>query len=602
MQYLTLSVGLQELDGGARYEAIVRGPAGDGRSRFELPFGEEDLHAITAVVSRPRSSRRRIETEQSMQAREFGSRLFELIFQGSARDALVTSMSNALSVDERGLRVMLDLDGAPALRNVPWELLWDKPDFISISAYTPVLRYVTPSLRRPPVAVRSPLRILGMISSPGDVAPLDVEDEKEQLTSACRHLKERGLLEIEWVEEANLSGLLEALKSGTRFHVFHFMGHGDFDEQDEDGVLLFEGPAGRSQRVPGARLGTILRDHHTLRLAVINACEGARTASDSSGVASSLMEYGLPAVIAMQFEISDVAAISFARCFYGSLARGNLIDNALADARLGMFADGHGLEWATPVMFTSVEDGQLFTVDMDSTSIGPVAGEEPQPPADTKPSVAPDGSGGIAERATVTPATATAGLAETPTIHLAPAGTVGKHGSKARLPAEPAPSTNAQARPKAEPSSRPGAQPSDPARLSGSAQRYAGFSRRFWASMIDGFLALLILGSIGAIVEEGHKANQGLAVVLALVGASLYYIGLEGRSGQTVGKRLLGVRVVDAESGGSIGYGRALIRTVGRYLSSIPLCAGYLAMINNPRKQCWHDRLARTVVVSTRDP
>ena len=567
MEYQTLSVSLQELDGGASYEAVVRGPGGDGRARFELPFGEQDLDAITAVVSRPRSARRKLESHQSAQARDFGSRLFELIFQGSARDVLVTSMSSALGTEERGLRVMFDLEGAPALRNVPWELLWDKPDFISISAYTPVLRYMTPSLRRPPVTVESPLRILGMVSSPGDVASLNVEAEQQQLTNACQSLKDRGLLEIEWVAEASLSGLLEALKSGTRFHIFHFMGHGDFDEQNEDGVLLFEGQAGRSQRVPGARLGTILRDHHTLRLAVINACEGARTANDSSGVASSLMDYGLPAVIAMQFEISDVAAISFARGFYGSLARGSAIDTALADARLGMLAEEHELEWATPVMFTSVDDGQLFTLQSD-VGIREQSEREEQEQREHE----------AREREEQEQREREAREREEREARE-------REERKTREREE----REREAREKRERQPPP---PPPPA--------YAGFLPRFWAAIVDGFMALIVLGAIAAIVEEGHGANQGLAAILALTGAFLYYVVAERGGKQTLGKRLLGLRVVDAESGGPIGYGRALIRTLGRYASSIALGAGYWAMINDPMKRCWHDRLARTVVISTR--
>jgi uncharacterized RDD family membrane protein YckC len=572
MEYLTLNVSLQELDGRASYEAVVRGPAGDGRARFELDFGGQDLDAITAVVSRPRSSRRRIETVQSAQAREFGSRLFELIFQGSARDALVTSMSSALGADERGLRVMFDLEGAPALRNVPWELLWDKPDFISISAYTPVLRYVTPSLRRPPIVVRSPLRILGMVSSPGDVEALNVEDEKEQLTNACQHLKDRGLLEIEWVAEANLSGLLEALKSGTKFHIFHYMGHGDFDEQNEDGVLLFEGPAGRSQRVPGARLGTILRDHHTLRLAVINACEGARTANDSSGVASSLMEYGLPAVIAMQFEISDVAAISFARCFYGSLARGNAIDTALADARLGMFADEHALEWATPVMFTSVDDGQLFTLQSD-VGIREERDREEREQREREAREREEQAQREREERE-------------------------RHGREARErevreQRERAEHERAEReRVDRERREREPPPPPPPA--------YAGFSARARAAAIDGFVALIVVSLVGAIAEGGHEANQSFPVVLGLVAGLLYYVALEGRWGRTLGKRLCGLRVVDAESGEPIGYGRALIRTFGLYLSWATVLLAFLTMLNDPKKQCWYDKRTRAVVVLTK--
>jgi DNA-binding beta-propeller fold protein YncE len=359
IEYRTLNVRIQALHEN-RYKAIVRGPDGDGQAEFELTFSERDLDAVAAAVSRPRATRRRIESVESAHTREFGARLFDVIFQESTRDVLRASLSQARR-DNYGLRLMLELEGAPQLRNVPWELLCDSTRFISTSAYTPVLRYVDIPARPPPLSLQAPLRILGMVSSPGDMPALDAERERAQLAEACRSLTDRGLLEIDWVSEATLSGLLERLNQGD-YHIFHFIGHGDFDEQAEDGVLLLEGRAGRSHRVTGVDLATILADQHTLRLAVINACEGARVALDSNGIAANLMQYGLPGVIAMQFEISDEAAIGFARHFYESLARSHPIDEALADARRGMFAEGHGLEWATPVLFTSVDDGRLFEV------------------------------------------------------------------------------------------------------------------------------------------------------------------------------------------------------------------------------------------------
>ena len=368
IEYRTLNVRVEHLHEHS-YEAIVQGPGGDGRVRFEIPVDMPDLEAVAIAVSRPRSARRRIETDESALAREFGRRLFDLVFQGTARDVMRMSLAEARK-DEQGLRLMLELEGAPHLRNVPWELLWDEPKFVSTSAYTPIVRYVDLPVRPRPLEVTPPLRVLGMVSSPGDVRSLDTAGERALLSEACGALDRKNLLEIDWVEEASLRGLLDRLNSG-RYHIFHFIGHGDFDVSADDGVLLFEGPAGRSHRVTGTELGTILADHHTLRLAVINACEGARVADDWGGIAGSLMQYGLPAVIAMQFEISDDAALSFARCLYSSVARNHPVDEALADARRGMFADGYGLEWATPVMFASVADCRLFDLRWEQAPAAP---------------------------------------------------------------------------------------------------------------------------------------------------------------------------------------------------------------------------------------
>ena len=120
--------------------------------------------------------------------------------------------------------------------------------------------------------------------------------------------------------------------------------------------------AGRSP-VSGDKLGMILHDFSSLRLAVLNACEGARAARTDpfAGVAGSLVQRDIPAVVAMQFEISDEAAIVFARGFYEPLAAGSPVDASLAAARLAMLAErSDDIEWGTPVLFMRVADGRIF--------------------------------------------------------------------------------------------------------------------------------------------------------------------------------------------------------------------------------------------------
>jgi CHAT domain-containing protein len=116
--------------------------------------------------------------------------------------------------------------------------------------------------------------------------------------------------------------------------------------------------------VSGTQLGTILHDCRSLRLAVLNACEGARTARDDpfAGVAASLVQREIPAVIAMQFEITDQAAVVFGEGFYEAVAAGFPVDAALAEARKSIFADQNDIEWGTPVLFMRVPDGRIFEV------------------------------------------------------------------------------------------------------------------------------------------------------------------------------------------------------------------------------------------------
>ena len=83
--------------------------------------------------------------------------------------------------------------------------------------------------------------------------------------------------------------------------------------------------------------------HRSLRLVVLNACEGSRVAPDDpfSGVAQALARQGIPAVVAMQFEISDPAALAFSQSFYQAIADGLPVDVATVEARRTMFADSN---------------------------------------------------------------------------------------------------------------------------------------------------------------------------------------------------------------------------------------------------------------------
>jgi uncharacterized RDD family membrane protein YckC len=119
----------------------------------------------------------------------------------------------------------------------------------------------------------------------------------------------------------------------------------------------------------------------------------------------------------------------------------------------------------------------------------------------------------------------------------------------------------------------------------------AGFWRRFAAAFVDGIL----LGIVTYILELGLK---GVGAVLGLLVSIAYFTSLEGGpTGQTIGKRALGIRVISIEDGGPIGYGRGFIRWIGRYVSTIVIFLGYLWMLWDKESQCWHDKFASDVVV-----
>lgn len=126
----------------------------------------------------------------------------------------------------------------------------------------------------------------------------------------------------------------------------------------------------------------------------------------------------------------------------------------------------------------------------------------------------------------------------------------------------------------------------------------AGFWKRFAAALIDGILVGIVSSLLGAIlgVEVGDP-SAGASGLQLLLGVG-YYVYFHGSpSGQTIGKKLLSIRVLGANDGASISYGTAALRYVGSILSAIVCLLGYLWMLWDPNKQTWHDKIASTIVV-----
>ena len=344
---------------------VLNSPAGQASADFSLPFSELELENFLLRVGRTRRGVRRLESPEMEAAKSFGGRLFRAVFDDEVRGCLRSSLDEA-SRQGAGLRIRLRLAGAPKLADLPWEYLYNPAlnRFLVLSVKTPIVRYLDLPERIRPLAVKPPLRVLVMISSPSNYPSLDVDREWAKLKEALGDLEQRGLVTLERLEEATLMTLQRRLRWGE-YHIFHFIGHGGFDERAQDGVLLLEDEHGRGRRVSGQDLGVLLHDERTLRLAILNACEGARTSRSDpfAGTAQSLVQQGIPAVIAMQFEITDEAAIAMAHEFYTALADGYPVDAALAEARKAIFAQENDVEWGTPVLYMRSPDGRIFDIE-----------------------------------------------------------------------------------------------------------------------------------------------------------------------------------------------------------------------------------------------
>jgi hypothetical protein len=305
-------------------------------------------------------------------AKVFGTRLFTTLFKEKLYLALRLLIDRAKS-ENAFVRIRLDLTDVPELGSLPWEYLYDTNlnHFYATSIKTPIVRYLSVGNPVEPLIVQAPLRILVVISQPTDASPLNVEKEWEDLKNEVRKMDEAGNIELERLPDATIDALQRVLSErfqNNPFHVFHFIGHGVFDKAAGEGKLLFKNNDGKARPLSGARLGDELRDW-SFRLAVINACEGARiSASDSyTGTAQSLIrQAGIPAVVAMQYEITDRSAIKFTPKFYKAITDGYPIDAALTLARKAisdLTDDEQGYaEWGSPVLYLRANDGDLLQI------------------------------------------------------------------------------------------------------------------------------------------------------------------------------------------------------------------------------------------------
>lgn len=363
-RYLDFDLSIERI-GKNRYRSrVLASPAGVAKAEFIFPLSALEIENFILKIGRTRRMVRRIESPEMEVAKDFGSKLFKAVFSDDIQSVLRSSLDQARS-QGLGLRLRLRMNEAPELADIPWEFLYitSLNRFLALSVNTPIVRYLELPESIQPLAVKPPLRVLVMIANPKDHPSLDVEREWRNLKTAVSDLEEAGLLTMKRLEAATPVALQYSLRRED-YHIFHFIGHGKFDVAAQDGQLLLEDENGLGRPLSGQYLGTLLHDEDSLRLVVLNACEGARTDKKDpfAGTAQSLVQQGLPAVIAMQFEVTDEAAITFAHEFYAALADGLPVDAALSEARKVIFSKGNEIEWGTPVLYLRAPDGRIFDI------------------------------------------------------------------------------------------------------------------------------------------------------------------------------------------------------------------------------------------------
>jgi tetratricopeptide (TPR) repeat protein len=277
--------------------------------------------------------------------RELGERLFQRVFNGAALDQYRYSDPAILALNTSG-----------ELATLPWELMHDGANWI---ARTRGIARISETKQAPPEIIpkSGALKILAAISSPmlNENESIPDDEQPYQIDAKAHGQIFRKLEDESFPAEIKLRKHITrqafSRESSNNYHVLHFVGHGNLGKlafETRDGLLdLAEEDWIREQITVALRGG--------LRLVVLNSCHSADTGENFAGVAKTIMETGVPAVIAMQGSVSEPADITFVRNLYSDLAAGKSVDEAVMNSRRAMATDWQirAGEWATPVLFVN---------------------------------------------------------------------------------------------------------------------------------------------------------------------------------------------------------------------------------------------------------
>ncbi|MEL7122729.1 MAG: CHAT domain-containing protein [Bacteroidota bacterium] len=381
MEYENFELKISANNNGQYSVSVLRSPAGEANAIISINTDGPKLRHILRLLEISSNSRKatkytienehltragRKESPKELElAKSIGLLLFEKIFVSEILSCLRISLQKVRDED-KGLRLLLRLD-SQSLTNIPWEYLYDpvEDDFFTLSIERPIIRFLELSQSLKSLEIKPPIQILGIISSPKDLPALDVERERTQMMLATEHLVERGQIKMTWLENPTWRDLQIALRRG-QYHLIHFIGHGSFEVDSQEGAIALVNEEGYTSIISASSLGRLLADHKTLKMVVLNSCEGAKSNTDNifSSTGASLIKKGIPSVISMQYEITDKAALEFSRTFYETIADGLSIDFAIQESRKAIsFSSSNSSEWGIPVLHLRTVNTNLFNVD-----------------------------------------------------------------------------------------------------------------------------------------------------------------------------------------------------------------------------------------------
>lgn len=348
------------------------------RLRFSHPKDISDVRLMGGATHMIRLKAASLRSQEN-DPRKYGAALCGALFQ---TDPLKDAFRDARLAADGPLRLRLLVGpSAPELMALRWETLWD-PDPQADEAllagqkiiFSRYLASMSGILEWRPISPRpqaKPLRALVAVACPSDLSqrhpalpPIIYEDELAAARAAMASQKTGADIEV-----VPCRGSMSALKKAlmTAPDILYLVVHGLFHKKES--WLLMEDDAegdreaGALARTPGSDLVKLIRKLDTPpRLAVLLSCQSAGTGTTGDGgvlaaLGPKLAEAGLPAVVAMQGDISVPTAERLMPVFFQKLLEHAQVDQALSEAR---WVVSDRPDWWMPVLFSRLKSGRLW--------------------------------------------------------------------------------------------------------------------------------------------------------------------------------------------------------------------------------------------------
>jgi len=330
---------------------------------------------------------------------QWGLALYQAVFETQAAQNALRAWEHAADQADRRFSVWVDSslpegtskkkqdvaqEVGSDLLSLPWELLHDQRGYLFQGKQAVRVRRRLPNRYEQGARITElPIRILLVSPRPeGDgTSYIDHRASALPLVEAVESLGD--LVELTVLTPPTFPALQQVLQQAAdnskHFDVVHFDGHGVYDKQYGLGGLCFEDPTDCNKLekravafVDAKQMAEMMRDHR-IPLVFLEACQTAMSDKDpTASVAAKLLNEGVTSVVAMSHSVLVETARRFVKAFYGQLASGARVGQAMLAgqqalkgdtfrAKIMAAGDLHLQDWFVPVLYQERLDPQLFT-------------------------------------------------------------------------------------------------------------------------------------------------------------------------------------------------------------------------------------------------